>query len=75
MAPAREGCDGGAGRGVSALDDYLAALRRELAFDPLSRRRVLAEVEDHLRESAAAHGEEEALALRLPGRSGCPLCS
>lgn len=47
---------------MSAVDDYLAALRRELGFDPLSRRRILAEVEDHLRESAAAHGEEEAIA-------------
>jgi hypothetical protein len=47
---------------VSAVDDYLAALRRDLRGDPLFRRRVLAEVEDHLRESAAEHGEEETLA-------------
>lgn len=47
---------------MSAIDGYLAALRRELRGDPLFRRRVLAEVEDHLRESAAERGEEEALA-------------
>ena len=47
---------------MSALDDYLAALRRELRGDPFFRRRVLAEVEDHLRESAAEHGDEEAIA-------------
>jgi hypothetical protein len=47
---------------VSAIDAYLAALRRELPLHPLYRRRVLAEVEEHLRESAAEHGEEEALA-------------
>jgi hypothetical protein len=47
---------------VNAVDDYLAALRRELRGDPFFRRRVLAEVEDHLRESAAEHGDEEALA-------------
>jgi hypothetical protein len=47
---------------MSAIGAYLEALRRELPLDPFYRRRVLAEVEDHLRESAADHGEEEALA-------------
>jgi hypothetical protein len=47
---------------VSAIDAYLEALRRGLPPDPFYRRRVLAEVEGHLRESAADHGEEEALA-------------
>jgi hypothetical protein len=39
---------------------YLAALAHELAFDPLLRRRVLAEVRDHLAEalSAQTHGAE-----------------
>jgi hypothetical protein len=45
---------------VSTIDHYLAELRRALPAG--SRRRVLAEVEDHLRESAAVHGEDEALA-------------
>jgi hypothetical protein len=62
MAAARAGRRSGAGYAVSAVDHYLAALRRELPLHPLYRRRVLAEVEDHLRESAAEHGEEEALA-------------
>jgi hypothetical protein len=47
---------------MSAIDAYLEALRRQLPYDPFYRRRVLAEVADHLRESAAEHGEEEALA-------------
>jgi hypothetical protein len=45
---------------VSSLDDYLEQLRRALPAG--SRPDVLAEVEDHLRESSAVHGEEEALA-------------
>lgn len=47
---------------MSTIPDYLAELRRNLPPHPFYRRRVLAEVEDHLRESAAEHGEEEALA-------------
>ena len=43
------------------IDGYLRDLRRALPGDPLFRRRVLAEVEDHLRESAESVGEEEAL--------------
>ena len=43
------------------ISEYLAELRHSLPGDPLFRRRVLAEVEDHLRESAAAVGEDEAL--------------
>jgi len=51
--------------------DYLAELRRSLPGDPLFRRRVLAEVEGHLRESAAAVGEDEAIArMGSPGDLG-----
>jgi hypothetical protein len=45
---------------VSAVERYLAELARELP--PWSRRRVLAEAEDHLREAASAVGEDEAVA-------------
>jgi uncharacterized membrane protein len=51
---------------VSSLDDYLERLRRALPAG--SRPDVLAEVEDHLRESSAVHGEEEALARFGPAR-------
>lgn len=51
---------------MSAVDRYLAELRRELPF--WVRRRVLAEAEDHLRESAAAVGEEDAVARFGPAR-------
>ena len=45
---------------MSAIERYLAELSREL---PLwVRRGVLAEVEDHLRESARVDGEDEAVA-------------
>ena len=43
------------------IGDYLRELRRVLPGDPLFRRRVLDEVEEHLRESAAAVGEDEAV--------------
>jgi hypothetical protein len=45
---------------MSTVDRYLAELRRELPR--WQRRRVLAEVDDHLRESAEAVGEEAAVA-------------
>lgn len=35
------------------IGNYLAALSRELRFDPSLSRRICAEVEDHLREAAA----------------------
>ncbi|HZB91341.1 MAG TPA: hypothetical protein VE397_07865 [Stellaceae bacterium] len=38
---------------ADAIADYVAALSRELRFDPSLSRRVGAEVEDHLREAAA----------------------
>ena len=41
--------------------DYLVSLSRELRVGPLRRRRILAEVEDHLREAAARDGEEAAI--------------
>jgi hypothetical protein len=48
------------------IADYVAALSRELRFDPSLSRRVCAEVEDHLREAAAdgasADAENEAVA-------------
>ena len=53
---------------MSAIDAYLDDLRRTLPGDPLFRRRVLAEVNVHLRESAAEHGEEEALARFGPAQ-------
>ena len=43
------------------IDRYLAELRALLRGDPLFRRRVLAEVESHLRESAERHGEAGAI--------------
>ncbi len=51
---------------MSAVERYLAELRRELPF--WVRRRVLAEVEDHLRESAAIVGEAEAVERFGPPR-------
>ncbi|MGH3105112.1 MAG: HAAS signaling domain-containing protein [Gaiellaceae bacterium] len=47
---------------MTAIDAYREELRGRLGGDPLFRRRVLAEVEDHLREAAERHGEEEAVA-------------
>jgi len=37
---------------AGVIDDYVAALRRELAFDPARARRLASEVEDHLRDAA-----------------------
>jgi len=37
---------------AGVIDDYVAALRRELAFDPALARRLASEVEDHLRDAA-----------------------
>jgi hypothetical protein len=37
-----------------AIDDYVAALRRELDFDPALAGRLASEVEDHLRDAAEA---------------------
>lgn len=45
---------------MNPIERYLAELARELPF--WSRRRVLAEAEDHLRESARTVGPEEAVA-------------
>jgi HAAS len=39
---------------ASVIDDYIAALRRELDFDPALARRLASEVEDHLRDAAEA---------------------
>jgi hypothetical protein len=44
------------------VDRYLRELERALPRTSLVRRRVLAEVEDHLREAAREHGEEAAVA-------------
>ena len=41
------------------IDDYVAALRRELDFDPALARRLASEVEDHLRDAAEAHRDIE----------------
>jgi hypothetical protein len=46
---------------VSPIDRYLRELRRVLPWG-LRRTRILAEVEDHLRDAAAESGEEEAVA-------------
>jgi hypothetical protein len=43
------------------IDAYLAELRRRLRHRPFARRRILDEVEAHLRESADAVGEDEAI--------------
>jgi hypothetical protein len=37
---------------AGVIDDYVAALRRELGFDPALADRLASEVEDHLREAA-----------------------
>jgi hypothetical protein len=51
---------------ADAIADYVAALSRELRFDPSLSRRVCAEVEDHLRAAAAdgagADAENQAVA-------------
>lgn len=39
---------------AGVIDDYVAALRRELAFDPTLAERLASEVEDHLRDAAEA---------------------
>jgi hypothetical protein len=39
---------------TSVIDDYVAALRRELDFDPALARRLASEDEDHLRDAAEA---------------------
>lgn len=44
-----------------SVDEYVARLGRRLWARPLDRRRILAEVESHLRQSAQEHGEEEAI--------------
>ena len=44
------------------IDVYLAELERALPWAPRLRRRLLVEVEDHLRSSAEAVGEDEAVA-------------
>jgi hypothetical protein len=52
--------DRGRGEDVT-IDAYLAELQRRLRHRPLARRRILDEVEAHLRESADAVGEDEAI--------------
>jgi hypothetical protein len=47
--------------GRDGIDAYVAALGTSLDAPRRRRARILAEVEVHLRESADAHGEEEAL--------------
>lgn len=42
---------------TSVIDDYVAALRRELDFDPALAHRLTSEVEDHLRDAAEADPE------------------
>jgi hypothetical protein len=49
-------------RPLTPIDRYVAELRHRLPGDPFLRRRVLAETEAHLRESAAEVGEDEAIA-------------
>jgi hypothetical protein len=39
---------------AGVIDDYVAALRRELDFDPALSQRLGSEVEDHLRDAAEA---------------------
>jgi hypothetical protein len=39
---------------AGVIDQYVAALRRELDFDPALARRLLSEVENHLRDAAEA---------------------
>src|SRR5262245_33176679 len=60
------------------IADYLTALNQVLAMGPLARRRVLYEVEDHLRE-AAEHEQRAGLAgeeaeRRAIERFGTPSC-
>jgi hypothetical protein len=48
------------------IDTYLGDLRRELRFRPIARRRILSEVEEHLRAavaSALADGVDPAAAV------------
>ena len=47
---------------VENVREYLSALERELRFDPALARRLCAEVEDHLLESAETCGERAAVA-------------
>lgn len=51
---------------MRAIDAYLRELRREMRFRPIRRRRLLAEVEGHLRDSAEALGR----AGRAPDEAG-----
>ena len=61
------------------IDEYLRELARELPSWLPVRRRILAEAEDHLRESAREHGEREAVArFGAPAdvaRSFAPVCA
>lgn len=47
---------------MSEIDRYLSGLRNEMRVTGATRRRILAECAEHLLESAAAHGETEAVA-------------
>jgi hypothetical protein len=63
VAAARPGdVRGAGGLDIGEIDTYLDELRRCLGRDPFFRRRVLAEVEDHLREAARDGGEAAAVA-------------
>jgi hypothetical protein len=42
------------------IDEYLAELRRRLRAGPLAKRRILREVEAHLRDAAEREGDERA---------------
>ena len=47
---------------MSAIDEYVQRLKHAVPPVPIARQRLLVEVEDHLREAARDHGEEEAVA-------------
>ena len=47
---------------MNEIDRWLTELRRDLRVGGAARRRIVAECAEHLRESAARHGETEAVA-------------
>ena len=61
------------------IADYLAALARELRFDPALARRTGREVEDHLWEATAANGdssmEAQARAVLCQEGARAPCCT
>jgi hypothetical protein len=48
------------------IDDYVATLERHLAVHPRRRKRIIDEIESHLRESAQRHGVAQAIARMGP---------